>query len=64
MEKKLPNRIAAEDVDEYRTWRVPLINDNGSVLPSAEKEARERKAQEMKRQGESIEDVEIGRAHV
>ena len=59
MEKKLPNRIAAEDVDEYRTWRVPLINDNGSVLPSAEKEARERKAQEMKRQGESIEDVDM-----
>ncbi|MGM8227512.1 flagellar assembly protein FliH [Cellvibrio sp. ARAG 10.3] len=59
MEKKLPNRIAAEDVDEYRTWRVPLINDNGSVLPSAEKEARERKAQEMKRKGESIEDVDM-----
>ena len=59
MEKKLPNRIAAEDVGEYRTWRVPLINDNGTVMPSAEKEARERKAQAMKRQGESIEDVDM-----
>ena len=59
MEKKLPNRIAAEDVGEYRSWRVPLINDNGTVMPSAEKEARERKAQDMKRQGESIEDVDM-----
>lgn len=59
MEKKLPNRIAAEDVGEYRAWRVPLINDNGTVMPSAEKEARERKAQAMKRQGESIEDVDM-----
>lgn len=59
MEKKLPNRIAAEDVGEYRAWRVPLINDNGTVMPSAEKEARERKAQDMKRQGESIEDVDM-----
>ena len=59
MEKKLPNRIAAEDVGEYRSWRVPLINDNGTVMPSAEKEARERKVQDMKRQGESIEDVDM-----
>ena len=59
MEKKVPNRIAAEDVGEYRSWRVPLINDNGTVMPSAEKEARERKVQDMKRQGESIEDVDM-----
>jgi flagellar assembly protein FliH len=62
MEKKLPNRIAAEDVGEYRSWRVPLINDNGTVMPSAEKEASERKAQDMKRQGESIEDVDMPNA--
>ena len=59
MEKKLPNRIAAEDVGEYRSWRVPLINDNGTVMPSAQKEARERTVQDMKRQGESIEDVDM-----
>lgn len=59
MEKKLPNRIAAEDVGEYRTWRIPPINNNGSVLPSAEKEAREREQEELQREGESIEDVEL-----
>lgn len=59
MEKKLPNRIPAEEVGEYQTWRIPLINDNGNVLPSAEKEEREREQEELQRQGESIEDVEL-----
>lgn len=58
-EKHQPNRIAAEDVAEYRAWRLPVINDNGTVMPSAEKEARERKTKALQREGESIEDVNI-----
>jgi flagellar assembly protein FliH len=58
-DKQQPNRIAAEDVAEYRAWRLPVINDNGTVMPSAEKEARERKTKALQREGESIEDVNI-----
>lgn len=56
--KNQPNRIAAEDVGDFRTWRLPQINDNGTVLPSAEKEAKERELEALKRSGESIQDVE------
>lgn len=58
-QKITPNRIAAEDVADFRAWSVPPISDNGRVLPSAEKEAKERKTEELKRSGESIQNVDL-----
>lgn len=58
-QKSPPNRIAAEELADFKTWHLPLINDNGTVLPSAEKEARQRQEDLLKRSGESIEDVDL-----
>lgn len=59
IQKQPPNRIPAEEMPEYQTWRLPVIDDNGRVLSSAEKEAREAQRQ---RENESIEDVEVSLA--
>lgn len=58
-ETNLPNRIAAEDVDNATAWVLPPISDHGRVLSSAEKEARERRERLMRREQETIETVEI-----
>lgn len=58
-QKKLVNRIPAEDLEAYKAWVLPPIGgDNKRVLPSAQREASERRAQQQKRRGEKVEDVE------
>lgn len=42
------------DNDECRTWFPPLIDDAGNILPSAEKEDRQRQALEQKRRNEVV----------
>jgi flagellar assembly protein FliH len=58
-ENSLPNRIAAEDADNVTAWVLPPVSDNGRVLSSAEKEARERRERLLRREQETIETVEI-----
>lgn len=58
-EKTIISRIAAESVDNVQTWTLPPITDNGRVLSSAEKEAKERRESLLKRNKESIQTVEI-----
>lgn len=54
---KLANRIPEGEVADYRRWKLPPINDQGQVLPSAEREAAQRQAADQKRRGERVEDV-------
>ncbi len=55
----LPNRIPAEAIDQATTWVLPPVADNGRVLSSAEKEARERRERLLRREQEKIETVEM-----
>ena len=55
---KLSNRIASEDLGEVKGWMLPIIDAAGNIIPSAEKEAREHRRQEMLRSSEIIEDVD------
>lgn len=55
----LPNRIPAEDVEQATAWVLPPVADNGRVLSSAEKEARERRERLLRREQEKIEIVEM-----
>lgn len=58
-QKKLVNRIPAEDLEAYKAWVLPPIGgDHKRVLPSAQREASERRAEQQKRRGEKVEDVE------
>lgn len=57
-EKKLANRIPEEEVANFRRWSIPLIDNKGQVLPSAEREAAARRKAEQKRNGERVEDVD------
>jgi len=54
-----PNRIAAEDVETFTAWRLPVIDDNGKVVSSAEKEEKERQEALRRQEQETIEDVEV-----
>ncbi|WP_341939237.1 flagellar assembly protein FliH [Marinimicrobium sp. C2-29] len=57
-QKKLVNRIPAEELQDYKTWVLPPIHgERDRVLPSAEREAREQAETQRKRQGERVEDV-------
>lgn len=53
----MPNRIASEDLGDVHGWMLPSIDANGNVVSTAEKEARERKQQELLRANEVVEDV-------
>ena len=55
----LPNRIPAEDIKQATAWVLPPVADNGRVLSSAEKEARERRERLLRREQEKIETVEM-----
>jgi len=58
-QKKLANRIPAEDLEAYKAWVLPPIGgDHKRVLPSAQREASERRAEQQKRRGEKVEDVD------
>ncbi|ROQ19944.1 MULTISPECIES: flagellar assembly protein FliH [Marinimicrobium] len=57
--KKLANRIPAEELEHYQAWVLPPIHgEQDRVLPSAEREARQRAEDEERRKGEKIEDVD------
>lgn len=58
-DSNLPNRIPAEAVDQATAWILPPVSDNGRVLSSAEKEARERRERLLRREQEKIETVEL-----
>ena len=58
-EKTIISRIPAESVENVQTWMLPPITDNGRVLSTAEKEARERRNALLKRNKESIQTVEM-----
>lgn len=58
-QKPPPSRIPAEQLAEYKSWNLPVIGDNGRVLSSAEKEAKDRAAAQRRREKESIENVNL-----
>lgn len=58
-DSNLSNRIPAEAVEQATAWVLPPVSDNGRVLSSAEKEARERRERLLRREQEKIEVVEI-----
>ena len=58
-DSSLPNRIPAEAVEQVTTWVLPPVSDNGKVLSSAEKEARDRRERMLRRDQEKIEVVDI-----
>ncbi|MDO3382594.1 flagellar assembly protein FliH [Gilvimarinus algae] len=50
-EKANPNRIPAESADHWRSWAMPVIGDDGSVVSADKNKGRQA--------DESIEDVEL-----
>lgn len=57
--KSLPGRIASENLGDVTSWMLPLVDDTGRVLSSAEKEARDRREKMLQQGKEKIETVEI-----
>tara|TARA_B100000446_G_scaffold46105_3_gene42176 strand:- start:16033 stop:17178 length:1146 start_codon:yes stop_codon:yes gene_type:complete len=55
MSYKSPNIIASEDLGEFDVWQLPDMGDAEKVLPSAEKEQKDRVA----RSDEIIEEVDL-----
>ncbi|UTF60794.1 flagellar assembly protein FliH [Gilvimarinus sp. DA14] len=53
-EKKNPNRIPAANADAWRSWAMPVIDDDGSVVNAHKKTQKQEEQSE-----ESIEDVEV-----
>ena len=47
------NRIPGEEATDCRTWKIPDIR-GGKILPSAEKEAREKRERESRARGEIV----------
>ena len=58
-EQKQSGRIAAETIDAIQPWILPPVNDNGRVLSTAEKEAKERKEALLRKSKESIQTIEM-----
>lgn len=58
-EKSTWDRIPAEQASSAVPWMLPTIGKNSKVLPSFEKEERERKAVERQSRNESISIVEV-----
>lgn len=53
MNKDHGNRIPGDEVKNFHTWKIPEI-EGGKVLPSAERELRERREREARAKGEVI----------
>jgi len=51
--------IPAEEAQDVKPYQLPVIDDQGRVLPSAEKETRDRLEAERLREQEKIEDVDL-----
>lgn len=58
-EQKQSGRIAAETIEAIQPWILPPVNDNGRVLSTAEKEAKERKEALLRKSKESIQTIEM-----
>lgn len=58
-DSKNQNRIAGETIDAMQPWILPPVNDNGRVLSTAEKEAKERKAALLRKSKESVQTIEM-----
>lgn len=58
-DQKPTGRIAAETIEAIQPWILPPVNDNGRVLSTAEKEAKERKEALLKKSKESIQTIEM-----
>lgn len=59
MTDKHQNRIAGETIESMQPWILPPVNDNGRVLSSVEKEAKERKEKLLRKSKESIQTIEM-----
>ncbi len=57
--KSMPGRIPAEELGEVSSWLVPMVDDTGRVLSSAELEARQRREKLLRQGKEKIEIVEM-----
>jgi len=57
--KSMPGRIASENLGEVTSWMLPLVDESGKVLSSAEREARLRREKLLRQGKEKIETVEI-----
>lgn len=57
--KSMPGRIAAENLGEVTSWMLPLVDEAGKVLSSAEREARLRREKLLRQGKEKIETVEM-----
>jgi flagellar assembly protein FliH len=59
MTDKNQNRIAGETIESMQPWILPPVNDNGRVLSTVEKEAKERKEKLLRKSKESIQTIEM-----
>lgn len=60
--KQQPSRIAAEEIESCTPWQLPIIEDGGLVVSTAEKEERERQEALRRAEQETIEDIELTEA--
>lgn len=58
-DSKQTGRIAAETIEAIQPWILPPVNDNGRVLSTVEKEAKERKEALLRKSKESIQTIEM-----
>lgn len=58
-EKSMWNRIPAEAATHAKPWALPLVGQHSQVLPSFEKEQRERAQAKLRAESESITTVEM-----
>ncbi len=59
MTDKNQHRIAGETIEAMQPWILPPVNDNGRVLSTAEKEAKERKLALLRKSKESVQTIEM-----
>jgi len=59
MTDKNQNRIAGETIEAMQPWILPPVNDNGRVLSTIEKEAKERKLALLRKSKESVQTIEM-----
>jgi flagellar assembly protein FliH len=59
MTDKNQHRIAGETIEAMQPWILPPVNDNGRVLSTVEKEAKERKEKLLRKSKESIQTIEM-----
>ncbi|MBK8185815.1 MAG: flagellar assembly protein FliH [Cellvibrio sp.] len=59
MTDKNLHRIAGESIESMQPWILPPVNDNGRVLSTVEKDAKERKERLLRKSKESIQTIEM-----